>query len=158
MTKFDRQASNQKVNNLFVVLSKTINSIGVDSTIETLNAIRTQAKSEMDDTLGNFIIEIVTEKVTGKNFVFQNTDKKRFEGENQKIACLVSFFLKKYAKFNQNEISEKIGRNKSQVSKYITKMSKLKFTGDANKDTLFHIFEEVDLKIQNIIKKRKNVK
>ena len=158
MTKFERQASNKKVSNLFVVLTKTINRIGVDSTIETLNSIRSQAKSELDDNLGNYIIEIVTEKVTGQNFVFQNTDKRRFEGEHQKIACLVSFFLKKYAKFNQNEISEKIGRNKSQVSKYITKMSKLKLTGDANNDTLYYIFEEVDLKIQNIIKKRKNIK
>lgn len=158
MTKFEKQASNQKVNNLFVVLSKTINSIGVDSTIETLNSMRSRAKSEMDETLGNFVIEIVTEKVTGQNFVFQNTDKSRYDGDNQQIACLVSFFLKKHAKFNQTEIAEKIGRNKSQVSKYITKMSRLKRNGDKENDELFSLFEEIDMKIQKIIKKRKNIR
>jgi predicted XRE-type DNA-binding protein len=158
MTKFQRQTSNQKVSSLFVVLTKTINTIGVDSTIEQLHSITSKSKSEMDDTLGNYIIEIVTEKVMGQNFVFQNTDKSRYDGQNQKVACLVSFFLKKHAKFSQTEIAEKIGRNKSQVSKYITKMSKLKPIGEDKNDDLCNLLEEVDLKIQKIIKKRKNIR
>ncbi len=150
MANRKRLIANQQVNKLFFALSKAINNKGIDNTIESLNTL-TYSERLKDEYLGNLIIEIISKKTEDADFAIQ---KGRFDGKAQDTACLVSFFLKKYANFNQNEISEKICRNKSQVSKYITRISQLKRDGIPSNEYLLSLVEEIEMKIQDILKKK----
>jgi|688.fasta_scaffold1159452_1 hypothetical protein len=150
MANRKRLIANQQVNKLFFALSKAINNKGIDYTIENLNTLSYSDKIK-DEYLGNLIVEIISKKTEDADFAFQ---KGRFDGKAQDTACLIAFFLKKYANFNQNEISEKICRNKSQVSKYITRISQLKRDGIPSNEYLLSLVEEIEMNIHTIIKKK----
>jgi len=150
MANRKRLIANQQVNKLFFALSKAINNKGIDYTIENLNTLSYSDKIK-DEYLGNLIVEIISKKTEDDDFAFQ---KGRFDGKAQDTACLIAFFLKKYANFNQNEISEKICRNKSQVSKYITRISQLKRDGIPSNEYLLSLVEEIEMNIHTIIKKK----
>ena len=150
MANRKRLIANQQVNKLFFALSKAINNKGIDYTIENLNTLSYRDKIK-DEYLGNLIVEIISKKKEDSEFAFQ---KGRFDGKAQDTACLIAFFLKKYANFNQNEISEKICRNKSQVSKYITRISQLKRDGIPSNEYLLSLVEEIEMNIHTIIKKK----
>jgi hypothetical protein len=150
MANRKRLIANQQVNKLFFALSKAINNKGIDYTIENLNTLSYSDKIK-DEHLGNLIVEIISKKTEDDDFAFQ---KGRFDGKAQDTACLIAFFLKKYANFNQNEISEKICRNKSQVSKYITRISQLKRDGIPSNEYLLSLVEEIEMNIHPIIKKK----
>jgi hypothetical protein len=150
MANRKRLIANQQVNKLFFALSKAINNKGIDYTIDNLNTLSYSDKIK-DEHLGNLIVEIISKKTEDDDFAFQ---KGRFDGKAQDTACLIAFFLKKYANFNQNEISEKICRNKSQVSKYITRISQLKRDGIPSNEYLLSLVEEIEMNIHPIIKKK----
>ena len=156
MANFKRQATNQSVSNLFFALSKALNNIGVDATIESLNVISNSNKRKKDEHLAEAIVQIVSETLSSQEFSFEKKD--RYDGIEQEVACFISFFLKKYAYYNQNEIAEMIGRNKSQVSKYITRISQMKMIGVPMHDHIYELVQECDNKIQMFQRKTKKNK
>jgi predicted transcriptional regulator len=49
----------------------------------------------------------------------------RNDGDENDAMCLLAILLKKHALMSQSEIAKKLNRHKSQVSKYISRMSNL---------------------------------
>lgn len=122
-----RKAINKVDNsiNVFLVeLHKAISKVGTDNLIEVFNELKSEKPSIKEEFIGEKIIEISCDHYEIKDNIF-STDL-RSDGMYQDFMCVVSYLLKKYAKYNQNEIAERINRHKSQISKYITRIAFLK--------------------------------
>jgi len=153
-----RKAINKVDNsiNVFLVeLHKAISKVGTDNLIEVFSELKNDKPSSKEEFIGEKIIEISCDHYEIKEDVFA-TDL-RSDGVYQDFMCVVSYLLKKYAKYNQNEIAERINRHKSQISKYITRIAFLKPEDRTGDIALHKKLTLIESKLVELLKKQ-NVK
>jgi hypothetical protein len=123
--------------------------------IEVFSELKNDKPSSKEEFIGEKIIEISCDHYEIKEDVFA-TDL-RSDGVYQDFMCVVSYLLKKYAKYNQNEIAERINRHKSQISKYITRIAFLKPEDRTSDIALYKKLTLIESKLVELLKKQ-NVK
>ena len=104
------------------VLNNSIHSLGLKRVISYLKWITKWSGNDTKD-VADLIIYSVTSKykVTFASLL----DSQRNDGDDNDAMCLLAVLLKKHALMSQSEIGKKLNRHKSQVSKYISRMSNL---------------------------------
>jgi len=113
--------SNQ-ITDLLRVLNNCVISLGANKVInylKWLNDISIDEKSLLNEV-------IIFEVCERYNLTFEELlNNNRNDGDKNDAFCLISALLKKHSLLSQNQIATLLNRHKSQISKYITRMSKL---------------------------------
>ena len=113
--------SNQ-ITDLLRVLNNCVINLGankVTNYLKWLNDISIDEKSLINEV-------IIFEVCERYNLTFDELlNNNRNDGDKNDAFCLISALLKKHSSLSQNQIATLLNRHKSQISKYITRMSKL---------------------------------
>ena len=113
--------SNQ-ITDLLRVLNNCVINLGankVTNYLKWLNDISIDEKSLINEV-------IIFEVCERYNITFDELlNNNRNDGDKNDAFCLISALLKKHSSLSQNQIATLLNRHKSQISKYITRMSKL---------------------------------
>jgi len=80
-------------------------------------------------------------------------DSERTDGEDNDAMCLIAVLLKRHALMSQNDIAAKLQRHKSQISKYITRMSQLNTELFKTDRVLYSNYLEINDSIEKLIQK-----
>lgn len=142
----------KSINDFLIALHKAISNVGTESLVNTFNELRPTTISIKDEFVASKIIELTCEKFSISESVFD--EDLRSDGVQQDFMCIVSYLLKKYARYNQNEIAERIKRHKSQVSKYITRISLLKPDDKLGDNNIHNKLIQVEKKLIEVLKKK----
>jgi chromosomal replication initiation ATPase DnaA len=107
---------------LTLAIHNSLVSIGINKLVEYLNIIstlHTKSKQEM----ANVFMEIVCShyKISVEEVRFSQ----RNDGSKLDALCVLSLLLKKHLVLSQTDIAEILNKHKSQISKYISKMTRL---------------------------------
>ena len=79
-------------------------------------------------------------------------DSPRTDGDDNDAICLMAILLKKHALMSQNEIALRLNRHKSQISKYISRMSHLNVELFKQDRRIYTNYIEINESIELIIK------
>jgi hypothetical protein len=113
--------SNQ-ITDLLRILNNCVINLGankVTNYLKWLNDISIDEKSLINEV-------IIFEVCERYNLTFDELlNNNRNDGDKNDAFCLISALLKKHSSLSQNQIATLLNRHKSQISKYITRMSKL---------------------------------
>lgn len=144
------QNNNNGTIELIRVLNNSVLALGVKRVISYLKWITKMNSSDRKD-----IYDLVVYSVCEKYKIAPNDllDSERTDGEDKDAMCLIAVLLKKHALMSQNDIAVKLKRHKSQISKYITRMSQLNvelFKADKN---LYSNYIEINDSIEKLIQK-----
>lgn len=144
------QNNNNGTIELIRVLNNSVLALGVKRVISYLKWITKMNSSDRKD-----IYDLVVYSVCEKYKIAPNDllDSERTDGEDNDAMCLIAVLLKKHALMSQNDIAVKLKRHKSQISKYITRMSQLNvelFKADKN---LYSNYIEINDSIEKLIQK-----
>jgi len=144
------QNNNNGAIELIRVLNNSVLALGVKKVISYLKWITKMNSTERKD-ISDLVIYSVCEKykIPPNNLV----DSERTDGEDNDAMCLIAFLLKKHALMSQNDIAAKLKRHKSQISKYITRMSQLNIELFKADRTLYSNYLEINESIENLIQK-----
>lgn len=144
----------KSINDFLIALHKAISNVGTESLVNTFNDLRPTTFSIKDEFIATKIIEFTCDTFGINENVFD--EDSRSDGVHQDFMCVVSYLLKKYARYNQNEIADRIKRHKSQISKYITRISLLK-PNEKLQDTNIHgKLMSIEKKLNEFLKKKNN--
>lgn len=144
------QNNNNGTIELIRVLNNSVLALGVKRVISYLKWI-----TKMNSTDRKDISDLVIYSVCEKYKIAPNAllDSERTDGDYNDAMCLIAVLLKKHALMSQNDIATKLKRHKSQISKYITRMSQLNtelFKADRN---LYSNYLEINDSIEKLIQK-----
>lgn len=133
---------------LIRVLNLSVISLGVKKVILLLKWF---AKNNQKDT--SDIAEIVIYSVCSKyKITFKDlVEGKRNDKDDFSAMCLISYFLKKYALMMNKDVAKLLCRHKSQVSKYISRISTLNVELYAEDRKLKNLYVEIDRSLQTLI-------
>lgn len=135
---------------LIRVLNESVVALGVKRVIGYLKWITKMNSSNRKD-ISDLVIYSVCEKYSiNPHSVIES---ERTDGENNDAMCLIAVLLKKHALMSQNDIAAKLKRHKSQISKYVTRMSQLNtelFKADRQ---LYSSYLEINDSIEKLIQK-----
>lgn len=141
----------KSINDFLIALHKAISNVGTDSLLDTFNELRPTTLSQKDEFVASKIIQITCDTFSIDEKVFD--EDSRSDGVHQDFMCVVSYLLKKYARYNQNEVAERIKRHKSQVSKYVTRISLLKPNEKIQDTNIYNKLTTIELKLNDFLKK-----
>jgi hypothetical protein len=142
----------KSINEFLIALHKAISNVGTDNLVTTFKQIRPVNFSIKDEFIANKIVELTCDAYSLNENVFD--EDSRSDGIYQDFMCVVSYLLKKYARYNQNEIGEKIKRHKSQVSKYVTRISQLKPNDKVEDSNIYNKLTAIEKKLSDFLKKK----
>jgi hypothetical protein len=133
---------------LIRVLNLSVISLGVKKVITLLKWF---AKTNTND--NNQLTEMIIYSVCSK---YKTTLKELIEGKRNDnddygAMCLLAFLLKKHALMKQTDIAKLLGRHKSQVSKYISRMTMLNTELYKDDRKLKTYYLEIDKSLQTLI-------
>jgi len=135
---------------LIRVLNNSVLTLGVRKVIGYLKWITNVNGNDPTD-IADLVIYSVCEKYKIKPSELLESD--RNDGDRNDAICLMAILLKKHALMSQNEIAFRLNRHKSQVSKYISRMSHLN-TELFKQDRKIHAnYIEINDSIELIIRK-----
>ena len=142
------QNNNNGTIELIRVLNNSVLALGVKRVISYLKWI-----TKMNSTDRKDISDLVIYSVCEKYKIPPNAllDSERTDGEYNDAMCLIAVLLKKHALMSQNDIAAKLKRHKSQISKYITRMSKLNTELFKADRTLYSNYLEINDSIEKLI-------
>jgi DNA-binding CsgD family transcriptional regulator len=135
---------------LIRVLNNSILALGVKKVISYLKWITKMNGNDSKD-----VADLVVYSVCSKYKIAFSTllENERNDGDYNDAMCLIAVLLKKHALMSQNQIAKKLNRHKSQISKYVTRMSQLNvelFKLDRQiQSTYLEISESIEKVIQN---------
>jgi hypothetical protein len=144
------QNNNNGTIELIRVLNNSVLALGVKRVISYLKWI-----TKMNSTDRKDISDLVIYSVCEKYKIPPNAllDSERTDGEYNDAMCLIAVLLKKHALMSQNDIAAKLKRHKSQISKYITRMSQLNTELFKADRTLYSNYLEINDSIEKLIQK-----
>lgn len=137
---------------LIRVLNNSIVALGVKKVISYLKWITKMSDSESKD-----VAELVIYSVCTKYKVSFATllEKERNDGVHNDAMCLIAVLLKKHALMSQNQIAMKLCRHKSQISKYVTRMSQLNTELFKLDRKIYEDYKEISESIEKVIANKK---
>lgn len=144
------QQNNNGTIELIRVLNNSVLTLGVKKVITYLKWVTKMNGSDRKD-----VADLVIYSVCEKFKIPPNAllESERTDGEYNDAMCLIAVLLKKHALMSQSDIAIKLKRHKSQISKYITRMSQLNvelFKGDRK---LYSDYTEINDSIEKLIQK-----
>jgi len=144
------QNNNNGTIELIRVLNNSVLALGVKRVISYLKWI-----TKMNSTDRKDISDLVIYSVCEKYKIAPNAllDSERTDGDYNDAMCLIAILLKKHALMSQNDIAAKLKRHKSQISKYITRMSQLNTELFKADRTLYSNYLEINDSIEKLIQK-----
>ena len=150
MTDTSKNPSPNNAIELIRVLNNSIHSLGLKRVISYLKWITKWSGNDTKD-----VADLIIYSVTSKYKVSFSAllESNRNDGDDNDAMCLLAILLKKHALMSQNDIATKLKRHKSQISKYITRMSQLNtelFKADRN---LYSNYLEINDSIEKLIQK-----
>jgi chromosomal replication initiation ATPase DnaA len=107
---------------LTLAIHNSLVSIGINKLVEYLNIIAT-LHSKSKEEMANLFLDIVCQHY--KISVDEVRFSQRNDGSNLDALCVLSLLLKKHLVLSQKEIGIILNKHKSQISKYISKMTRL---------------------------------
>jgi len=107
---------------LLHVLNNCVLNLGANKVINFLKMLNQNLVNE-----NNLVNQVVIHEVCERyNLSFDELlNNNRNDGDKNDASCLISALLKKHTLMSQNQIADLLKRHKSQISKYISRMSKL---------------------------------
>lgn len=135
---------------LIRVLNSSVLALGVKKVIGYLKWITKMNGSDRKD-ISDLVIYSVCEKY--KTTPNELLDSDRNDGDFYDAMCLIAVLLKKHALMSQNDIAEKMNRHKSQVSKYIARMSQLNTELFKADRAIYSCYLEINNSIEKLIQK-----
>jgi len=133
---------------LIRVLNLSVISLGVKKVILLLKWFTENNPKHNSDLVEIIIYSVCSKyKITFKDLM----QRKRNDNDNHNAMCLISYLLKKRALMMHKDIAKILGRNKSQVSKYISKMAYLNTELYADDRKLKTFYLEIDKSLQTLI-------
>ena len=148
------QNNNNGTIELIRVLNNSVLALGVKRVISYLKWI-----TKMNSTDRKDISDLVIYSVCEKYKIPPNAllDSERTDGEYNDAMCLIAVLLKKHALMSQSEIARKLNRHKSQVSKYISRMSNLNTELFRLDRKIYSDYVEINEAIEKLIQNEQNV-
>jgi hypothetical protein len=142
----------KSINDFLIALHKAISNVGTDNLIDVFSDLHPSKYSIKDEFVASKIVQLVCSNYSLDEKIFE--EDSRSDGVYQDFMCITSYLLKKYARYNQNEIAEKIRRHKSQVSKYITRIAQLKPNDRLEDVAIFDKLVVIEKKLNEFLKKK----
>jgi hypothetical protein len=137
---------------LIRVLNNSVVALGVKKVISYLKWITKMSDGESKD-----VAELVIYSVCSKYKVSFAVllEKERNDGVYNDAMCLIAVLLKKHALMSQNQIATKLCRHKSQISKYVTRMSQLNTALFKLDRKIYEDYTEISESIEKVIANKK---
>jgi predicted transcriptional regulator len=144
------QQNNNGTIELIRVLNNSVLTLGVKKVITYLKWVTKMNGSDRKD-----VADLVIYSVCEKFKIPPNAllESERTDGAYNDAMCLIAVLLKKHALMSQNEIATKLKRHKSQISKYITRMSQLNIELFKSDKKLYSDYTEINDSIEKLIQK-----
>jgi len=114
--------SNQDAIQLTSALHQGVVTLGLQKMVDYLNLIaklNSNSKAELADSILNLVCSHL--KISAHDV----KNSARNDGSRIDALCILSLMLKKHLMFSQNEVASFLNKHKSQVSKYVSKMTRL---------------------------------
>lgn len=142
-----KRTSKKSIIDFSIAIYDAIQTFGVEKLTHFLKTMHPFSQDFFDkDVMSESIIQIICVKY---NIKMQDlVDKKKIHGEYGDAICLISFFLKKYGNYNAKEISIILKRHKSQISKYLSRISLLREKVSIQDDKLIQTMLEIESQIK----------
>jgi chromosomal replication initiation ATPase DnaA len=147
--KAKKEKINQIIADFLGLMKSAVEKVGFENVFNSVNTDFSLSETKHKFLIAEKIIDIVCDNFSVSK---DNLLKERIDGSGHDAMCFISFFLKKYANFTQTEIAEKLNRHKSQISKYVTKISQLKLSGNPHKNHLYQLVKDIDNQIIETLK------
>lgn len=153
MTELPKNPNPNNAIELIRILNNSIHSLGLKRVITYLKWITKWSGNDTKD-IADLIIFAVTSKykVTFTSLL-QST---RNDGDDNDAMCLLAVLLKKHALMSQSAIADKLHRHKSQVSKYISRMSNLNTELFKVDRKIYSDYIEINGAIEKLIQKEQH--
>lgn len=142
------KSANYNTLDLLRVLNESIVALGLNKVVTFLSWIN-KINKVADRDISDIIIYSVCQKYNMTPHELIHSD--RNDGERSDAICIMAALLKKHALMSQNDIAVKLNRHKSQISKYISRMSKLNVHLFKLDRKLYEDFKEISESIEQII-------
>ena len=154
MTETSKNSNPNNAIELIRVLNNSIHSLGLKRVISYLKWITKWSGNDNKD-VADLIIYSVTSKykITFASLLESN----RNDGDDNDAMCLLAVLLKKHALMSQSEIARRLNRHKSQVSKYISRMSNLNVELFKLDRKIYSDYVEINEAIEKLIQNEQNV-
>ena len=133
---------------LIRVLNSSVHALGVWKVIHYLKWIINNCSEKKN--IADIVIFAVCKKY--KLNPSELIDSDRADGDKNDAICLIAYLLKKHALMSQNQIAEKLQRNKSQISKYMSRMANLDVDRIKDDQKLWSSCLEIDNAIEILIR------
>jgi hypothetical protein len=134
---------------LIKVLNNSVLTLGVRKVIGYLKWITNMNGNDPKD-IADLVIYSVCEKYKIKPSELLESD--RNDGDRNDAICLMAILLKKHALMSQNDIAFRLNRHKSQISKYVSRMSHLNTELFKQDRRIYANYIEINESIELIIK------
>lgn len=153
MTDISNNPNPNNAIELIRVLNNCIHSLGLKRAIAYLKWITKWSDNDTKD-----VADLIIYSVTSKYKVSFKTllETPRNDGEDNDAMCLLAVLLKKHALMSQNEIARKLNRHKSQISKYVTRMSHLNTELFKEDRKIYFDYIEINEAIEKLIQNEQN--
>jgi predicted transcriptional regulator len=122
MTETSKNSNPNNAIELIRVLNNSIHSLGLKRVISYLKWITKWSGNDTKDVADLIVYSVTSKYKVSFSSLLEST---RNDGDENDAMCLLAILLKKHALMSQSEIAKKLNRHKSQVSKYISRMSNL---------------------------------
>lgn len=144
------QQNNNGTIELIRVLNNSVLTLGVKKVITYLKWVTKMNGNDRKD-----VADLVIYSVCEKFKIPPNAllESERTDGEDNDAMCLIAVLLKKHALMSQSDIAIKLKRHKSQISKYITRMSQLNVELFKLDKKLYADYIEINDSIEKLIQK-----
>lgn len=135
------------INDFLISLNSAIEVLGLEKLTSFLKKFSPFASNfEANDLVAESIIVMVCSYY---GIAEDDVDKNRNDGKYNDAICVMAFFLNKYANYSQKDVSKRLKRHKSQVSKYISRISSLKPNFHPREDAFIKTINEIETDIIN---------
>lgn len=148
MTETSKNSNPNNAIELIRVLNNSIHALGLKRVIGYLKWITKWSGNENKDVADLIVHSVCSKYKISFNILLEST---RNDGEENDVMCLIAVLLKKHALMSQNEIAKKLNRHKSQVSKYVTRMSNLNIELFKNDRKIYTDYLEINEAIERLI-------
>lgn len=147
-TQMSKKIDNKSVINDFLIsLNSAIEVLGLEKLTAFLKKFSPFTSNfEGNDVSAESIIALVCHYygIEEKDLIINRND-----GKYNDAICVIAFFLNKYANYSQKDISNRLKRHKSQVSKYISRITSLKPKFHPRDDAFIKNISEIETEIVN---------
>lgn len=150
----NKKTSKKSIVDFSVSLVNAIETFGMEKLTTFLSFLQPLSKEIVeDDSLSEVVIQVICTKYQIR--FSELVSMKKIHGKYNDAMCLLCYLLKKYSHYSAKKISFVIQKNKSQVSKYLSRISLLREKVSVEDDRLIQTLNEIEIQIKKTIENGK---